>query len=197
MRTRLSVALAVLADHDGAGNGRGNGIAPRRRQPARGADRGGKRFRSRRSRQGAGEVRRIRSVERRDRHWRKSGSVCLRQHGAPAGAGRGEAQRTCGAVRPQPAVRAGAARPRGHAGISSRPHARFLGEARHLDAEGRSFRRLRLGGFSQSREAQGRRLSHAREESAATHRRALRARPRRRAARSMASSSRKAPPISS
>ena len=135
-------------DHDGAGDGRGNGPAPRRRQPARRADRGGKGFRSRRSRQGAGEVRRIRPVEGRDRRRRKSGGVRLRQHGAPAGAGRREAQRPCGAVRPQPAVRAGAARPRGHAGRAAGPYARPASEARHLDAEGRSVRRLRLGGFS-------------------------------------------------
>ena len=103
-------------DHDGACDGRGNGLAPRRRQPARRADRGGKGFRGHRLRQGAGEVRRIRSAEGRDRRRGESRSVRLRQHGAPAGAGRGEAQRPCGAVRAQPAVRAGAARPCDHAG---------------------------------------------------------------------------------
>ncbi len=172
MRTPAFCSSRGSRDHDGAGDGRGNSVAPRRRQPARRADRGGKGFRSRRSRQGAGEVRRIRSVEGRDRHRRKSRGVRLRQHGAPAGAGRREAQRPCGAVRTQPAVRAGAARSRGHAGRAAGPYARFLGQARHLDAEGRSVRRLRLGGFSQGREAQGRQLSDAREESAAAHRRA-------------------------
>ena len=56
--------------------------------------------------------------------------------------------------------------------VAAGPHARPANEARHLDAEGRSIRRLRLGSFSQGREAQTRRLRHAREESVATHRRA-------------------------
>ena len=35
-----------------------------------------------------------------------------------------------------------------HAGGAAGPHARSRGQARYLDAEGRSIRRLRLGGFS-------------------------------------------------
>ena len=55
--------------------------------------------------------------------------------------------------------------------IAAGPHARPAGEARHLDAESRSVRRLRLGRVSQGREDQSRRLFHIGEEGAATHRR--------------------------
>ena len=70
----------------------------------------------------------------------------------PQALARGEAQRAGRAVRAQPAVRAGAARARGHAGHAARPHARSGDQARHLDAEGRSIRRLRLRGVPQGRE---------------------------------------------
>ena len=47
------------------------------------------------------------------------------------------------------------------AGEPARPHARPGGEARDLDAEGRSVRRLCLGGVPQGRQAQARRRSRS------------------------------------
>src|SRR5262249_57177342 len=52
----------------------------------------------------------------RDRRRRQGRGVRLRQHGAPASAGQSRQERTRGAVRTQPALRAGKARPRRRAG---------------------------------------------------------------------------------
>ena len=197
MAARLLMSARGSRDHDGAGDGRRNGLAPRRRQLACCADGRGQGVRGRRPRQGAGKVRRVRPAEGRDRWRREGGGVRLCQHGASAGAGRGEAQRPCGAVRAQPAVRAGAAGPRRHAGRAARPHARPASQTRYLDAEGRSVGRLRLGGFSQSREARARALLRSWRRKRCNSPAGPTARPRRRAARSMAISSRRAPPMSS
>ena len=59
------------------------------------------------------------------------------------------------AVRAQPAVRAGAARPRGHARDAARADAEPGREGRHLDAEGRSVRRLCVRGVREGRRAEG------------------------------------------
>src|SRR5258707_380517 len=56
--------------------------------------------------------------------------------GPPPGVGKREAQRACGAVRPQPAVRAGSPRACRDARYAARPHARPASQTRDLDPKG-------------------------------------------------------------
>ena len=92
----------------------------------------------------AGEVRASGTLKDEIAGGEQRRGLCLRQHGASAGAGDAGQERPGRAVRAQPAVRAGAAGLAVDTGNAARSHARSERQARHLDAARRSLRRLRL-----------------------------------------------------